>query len=529
MKVNKLLLVLMVALLMGALLAGCFNTKPAEIDNTPKVLKVLGYEWSVNELGQLFEVSRDNVTIELIDLEKLRRDKEKELQEESGNDPNRPYYNIDMYEIIKEAMTGPNPPDVVYLDQSTLPKLADEGLLSPLDTFITKDKFDIDKIAPAVREGIQDLGNGTLYALAPTYYSSALFYNKNIFDSRSLSYPTDGMTWDQAFNLARDLSYEENGQKKYGFSFGWGDFYNQISTYSQPLGITIFDEDYTTLTVNTPEMERIWSTLLELNKAEVIAPVYDWEKNQEPGKYKPYDENDFIAGRAAMQVASYHEIRRIVEALSGAGYWGNDAVMPEPFEWDVVTIPVHEEAPGVGGNTWINNMMGINVSAENPDLAWQYISFINGERVAKVLAKKNYELPARSDFAQAPDGLNINIAAFTALKPAPYNPDGDLYKKFPNGNIWEIHDLNYRMAEAVQKGEKTVKEALDEYQTKGQEILDRLNKQLEDGTLGEGGPDFGIPRMPIDEAPVDAMPVEEPTEDESSDDEDSDTGTGNEG
>lgn len=526
---KKIISVLMVALMMGALLTGCFNAKPAESNNQPKLLKILGYEHQVNELSQLFEVSHD-VTVEIIDLDKMYRDKEREIRENQTEEEKQrnPYPQVDMYELMQEAMTGPNRPDVVYLGQDTLPKLADEGLLLPLETYITKEKYDIEKIAPAVREGITELGNGTLYALAPTYYSSALFYNKDFFTARGVSFPTDGMTWEEIFNLARELKHEENGKKRYGLSFGWGDLSNQISTYAAPLGLTMFDEDFKTFTVDTPEMERIWNTIVDLNNEGIIAPQYMGEDEPTDGKYNPYSYDDFISGRAAMKIGNYSELRNLSEIFAGASYWGPDAIMPEPFEWDVVTLPVHEEAPGVGGYAGMSNLMGINANAENADLAWQYISFINGDRVAKVLARKNWELPSRTDFAQAPNGLNINMNAFTALKPVPYNTDNDIYKKFPYGNAWELYDINYRMLEAVKKGEKTVKEALAEYQAKGQEVLDRLNKQLEDGTFEQ--PDIGIPRIPgmPDGGGIDIDPIEEDPAD-GVDEGNSDTDAGAEG
>ncbi len=530
MKTKKLISIVMVVLLMGAVLSGCFNSEPASTNTEPKVLKILGYEWSVNELSQLYEVSRDNVTVELIDIEKLRQEKEKELLE-SSEDGQIDYSQIDMFEIVKEAMTGPNTPDVVYLDQQTLPKLSEEGLLLPLETYITKEKFDLTKIAPAVSEGIKDLGGGTLYALAPTYSSSALFYNKDFFDAQGIAYPTDNMNWDQVFNLARDLSFEEGGQKKYGFSFGWGDISNQIQTYAASLGINRYNEDFTTFTIDTPEWEEIWTTIFDLNDEGVIAPQYNWEDRQNDGKYRPYDEDDFISGRAAMKIGHYNELRNLSDIFAGASYWGPEAIMPEAFDWDVVTVPVHDETPGVGGNAYINNMMGINASAENADLAWEYISFINGERVAKVLAKKNWELPSRTDFAQAPAGLNINLDAFTSVKPVPYNTDNDFYLHFKNTGDWEFYQIGYTLVEEVKKGEKSVADALAEYQVKGQEILDRLNQQLKDGTLGEG--DFGI--MPIErginiEAPVEII-EEEPTEEVPAEQEPADDSSdeGNEG
>lgn len=484
----------MVVLLMGTLLTGCFNSEPAADDKEPKVLRILGYEWSVNELTKLFEVSQDNVTVEVIDLEDIITEKRKQLEEES--DGTVDYTSIDYLEIFREVMTGPNAPDLVYItDTGMISKLANEGLLLPLETYINDSKFPIDKIAAAVREGLTELGGGTLYALTPTYTSSALFYNKDFFDARGLSYPTDGMTWDEVFNLARQLSYEENGEKKYGISFGYGYLREQIYIYSQGLGIQRFDEDFTTFTVDTPEMEKIWSTIVDLTNEGVIAPMYDWEQNQRD-VYIPFQDDDFISGRAAMKIGSFSDLRTLSDVFSGVYYWGADAQMPEAFDWDVVTVPTHPENPNVGGNIYYGYLMGINANAENPDVAWEYISFINGERVAKVLAKNNYELPSRTDFAQAPNGLNINMNAFTALKPAPQSLDDNIYLKFPNGEYWEIYSLEYTLLDEVKNGTKTVKEALAEYQMKGQEILDRLNQQLQDGSYGE------------EEGPINILPVE---------------------
>lgn len=491
MKGKKLISLFMVVMLMGALLTGCFNSESSVKDNEPKYLRILGYEWSVNEMTKLYEVSHDNVTVEVIDLEDLITEKRKQLQEESGDSS---YVNLDVFEVIRDAMTGPNAPDLIYLtDTSLLTRLANEGLLLPLETYIADSKFPIDKIAPAVKEGLTSLGGGTLYALTPTYTSSALYYNKDFFDARGISYPTDGMTWDEVFNLARELAHEDNGQKKYGITFGYGYLREQIYMYSQGLEMQLFDEDFTTFTVDTPEMEKIWSTIVDLNNEGVIAPMYDWTQNQSD-VYVPFQEDDFISGRAAMKIGTFSDLRTLSDVFSGVNYWGEGVQSPQAFEWDVVTVPTHPENPGVGGNIYYGYLMGINANAENPDVAWDYISFINGDRVAKVLAKNNYELPARTDFAQAPNGLDINMNAFTALRPAFNTTENELYYKFPNGQYWEIYSLEYTLLDEVKNGTKTVQEALAEYQVKGQEILDRLNQELQDGSNGEDGP---INIMPI--------------------------------
>jgi len=473
MKAKRFLSALMVLLLMVPLLTACLNNTDTAATNEPKVLRILGDEWNVNELGQLFEVANsDNVTIEVIDLNKIRNDLYNEAQKNGGKP-------VDIYEKMKEILTGPNPPDVVYLDQTNLQQFIDDGLLKPLDSFIEKDKFDIEKIAPAVRDGIRELGNGTLYALSPTFYSSALFYNKDFFTRRNIPFPTDGMTWDEIFNLGRQLKYEEGDQKYYGLAFPWANINTEVQTYVAPLGLTVFDSEFKTVTINTSEWKKAWQTIIDMNNEGVIAPPFDYEAAKN-GRISPFADNPFITGNAAMMIGDYYQIRQLSDIFSGNNYYGPDTEMPQKFEWDIVTLPVHEEFPDVGGQVSMGNLMGINSNAENPDLAWKYISFLNGDKVAKVLAKKSYgELVARTEYLQPPEGLNINMAAFTALKPAPYNPDNDLYRKFPNGAPYQVYDIIYQQLDEAAKGNKTVDEALAEAQNKAQEALDNFYEQLE--------------------------------------------------
>lgn len=225
-------------------------------------------------------------------------------------------------------------------------------MLVPLETFIADSNFPIDQIAPAVREGLTDLGGGTLYALFPTYTSNALFYNKDIFDARGISYPTDGMTWDEILNLARELSYEENGEKIYGISFGNDDLGEKISMYTKSLGIQKYDKDFRTFTVDTPEMEKAWNTIVDLVHEGVIAP-----------------RDDFIYGRVAMKIGDNNDLETLSVLFSEVRDWESDGQMPKKFNWDIVTAPTHPEAPGVSGEVYYSYIMGINANAANPNLA----------------------------------------------------------------------------------------------------------------------------------------------------------------
>src|SRR5690606_30144531 len=88
----------------------------------------------------------------------------------------------DPLDALKEAMTGPTPPDIVMISYDQLAELINENLLVSLDELILGEPdFNADDFVPAVIDGLRKPGNGTLYALAPLFYSSAVIYNKNIF------------------------------------------------------------------------------------------------------------------------------------------------------------------------------------------------------------------------------------------------------------------------------------------------------------------------------------------------------------
>ncbi|MCZ4149055.1 ABC transporter substrate-binding protein, partial [Escherichia coli] len=125
----------------------------------------------------------------------------------------------DTMESIKKIMTGDNPVDGVVADTSTIRSLIQENMLKQLDPLMQEDKFDTSDIVPSVLEGIKDIGDQSIYALTPTFSSSALFYNKAIFQKAGVEPPTDNMTWDDIFNLATRVTSGEGKDHVFGFAF----------------------------------------------------------------------------------------------------------------------------------------------------------------------------------------------------------------------------------------------------------------------------------------------------------------------
>ncbi|MNI71635.1 hypothetical protein D3C73_1275170 [compost metagenome] len=143
-----------------------------------------------------------------------------------------------------------------------------------------------------------------------------------------------------------------------------------------------------------------------------------------------------------------------------------------PIEWDVVTIPSHPEFPNVGGNIYMNGIMGINAKAQNSEDAWKFIKFINGPDWARSKSHSSYNLVARKSYLKPKDGAEFNMAAFYKMIPAPLSDDYKIYRTKPN--IYQVQGIGQQLLQKVVKGEITVKDALKKWQTEGDVMLQQM-------------------------------------------------------
>ena len=490
---RRLLPAVLAALMMVSLLAACSRgSSGGSGEPQNRVLRIgMMYGSSSDEVyyrqqyTDAFELLNPDIEIQLvpaIDWSKQRFSTGEEQQE------------LEPYEELKKLMTGDNPIDVLIIDYGNLRRLIEDNLLQQLDPLIQKDNFDLEDFVPAVLEGIRALGDNNLYALAPTFSSTALFYNKRLFNQYGVTPPTDNMYWDDIINLAKLIARGEGSERIYGISFSrWiGDpYYDMQYTYLTPLQLRIFDSNGERMTVNTPLWERAWTTMADvyLNKiaprSEDLGNYWEVKEGEIPN---PFSYDLFISGKVAMTIADYSYIN---ELQSAADYANANPDFQAP-DWDVVTLPQHEEAPGVGSSTYLSSLTVINAKAQNPDDAWRYVKFINGRDWAKLKSRSLYELSARKEFLKPPAGLDFNIDAFTLLKPVPpVNFDYDkLYRENPN--IGQAEWIGRTKFQEVLENKKTVKEALAEWETEGNAILQNKGES--------GGGEIGIdPIVTFDE------------------------------
>ncbi|TLS50463.1 extracellular solute-binding protein [Paenibacillus antri] len=506
-KLTRTVAVSMASVLSLSALAACSQGE-AQTDNTERVLRIgtlQGYgddEWFRSQFTELFEFANPNIKIEIVpavDSSMYRY----------SSEPYDPSKQPDPMEELKKMMQGDNPPDLVMMEFNNLSELVNENLLMPLDPLITADKFDTSKIVPTVLDGIKESSpDGKLYALAPLFSSSALFYNKKMFQDAGVAFPTDNMTWDQVFDLGRQLSGGEGENQKYGFSFTTyqgGDSFYEMQMYTQPLQLSYYDQTGDKMAVDSDSWENVWKKIVDLRKQKIIPGPPNWEAQpmKEPG---PFDWDNFLSGRTAMAISSYYYINELINANKTAET--NDKL--DPIDWDVVTLPTHPEAPGIGGQIYLQGMMGINAKAQNDKDAWEFMKFVNGDDWARLKSRSQGTLVSNKEYLQPKEGMSYNIGAFYQLKPAPIQDEMEMYRKYPN--IYMVQSIGQQKFQEVLDGKKEVRQALKEWQTEGDAMLQQMREDpnFQGGNWGEPG----MPEpLPIDtEAKAEEAATEEAVE-----------------
>lgn len=483
-KLSKVLTVSLAVTLAVGLLSGCNGTKKAS-SNEKQVIRIgvlyggTDDSWLRQQYTDIYEFTNKNVTIEIVPA--------LDHSQYRYSDGSEPYVQPDYLESMKNIMTGSNPVDIVMTDTSVLKQLINENMLKSLDPLIQEDKFDTSDFVPAVIDGLKELGDGQLYALTPSFSSSALYYNKKIFTDAGVEPPTDNMTWDQMFDKARLVSKGEGKDRTYGFSFsrykGSEPYWDMQHNYVGGLQLKLYDDKAENMMVDSPQWAKVWGTISKLSQEKIIPSSN--EAYNEGEVWSALSSDLFLSGKVAMTISESYFVNEIADANNNASKIKNFT----PIDWDVVTVPVHPENPGVGGNIYYNNTFAINSSAPNAEGAWDFIQFVNGEEYAQLRSRSNtYEMVSRKSYIQPKQGLTYNIQAFYLLKPfPPSNPKDDKLMAEKPG-LYSLTNVGRTFFTEVIENKKTPEEALKAWAEKGNEMLQEIKINPKTQFDEEGNP-----------------------------------------
>lgn len=474
------MILLSLALLLPVL-AACTSSDSGD-DEESRVLRIgymsgdSGYDdYMRTQYTDLFEFTHSHIDIELVPAVDWSKQRFQTATE------GEPYKEPNYLEAMKELIQSDNPPDLVFVDYDVLGALTQDNMLQPLESFIQEDEFSVEGIVPTVLNGIKAQGDNKLYALAPTFSTSALIYNRAIFDEQGVAYPTDQMSWDDIFNLARQLSYGEGEERVYGFGFSryaYEDLFYGMDAYIAPLQLRIMDDAAESMLVDSDAWERAWDKLIELKQEKVLPepPEMSFEGDT-PRMINPFEGDAFLSGKLAMSIIHYSQLSEIIAANDNAQNLENFT----PIQWDVVTMPVHEEAPDVGGFISMDPIMGIAANAQNPEDAWEFIKFHNSDEWAELKSRSMSMMVSREAYIKTREDLDYNIKAFYTLTPTrsvinSFSPELD---PMIRQNLWQITQLGQSKMNEVVTGDKAIRDALKEWATEGNTMLQQIRENPE--------------------------------------------------
>lgn len=410
------------------------------------------------EVGKPVQISTEPVTIRIGATASAALNNEALLQEFVIEPVKRKYPHITIEYI---PMGGNNPvksindwmvtgqiPDIILHANGSMGELFDYDLMTDVTPLVKTVGMDLSRFEQAALDSVRVASDdGWLVGIPFQQNFNALYYNKDIFDKFAVGYPTDGMTWEQALDLARRLTRSEDGVQYTGLHPEW------VLRPAYPLALTIVDAK----TGKSRLQSEPWKQVAELlQQIGAIPGNWDGKTNRQ----------DFWGKRSIAMLATTNVFASI-EPEARKGF----------TNWDVAQYPSYSSQPGVSGmvDAWV---MIVAKTSRHKEQAMQVIDVVTSDEVQQLAAAKYAQLstlasPAiRQQFGSQLESLNIkqkNVAGIfkgrivAAPKFSPYErqaraPFQENMAKVVNGQM----DVNTALRDADERTNKL----LDELRTK---------------------------------------------------------------
>lgn len=366
-----------------------------------------------------------------------------------------PFYEIEVIELMDFYKAGGyveidnyledlnNQVDVIEMRDIQFKHLMEQNELVPLDTWITRDRFDIENIVPPVLEILREQGGGKVYGLAPYYLNSALYINRDLFEKHGVPLPKESLTWDDVISISERFP---NG----GVSGGVKGLYLQhnrlldlAKSIGEQEGLAAQNQDGKYV-LNTPEWKELFEKLVGLTQSQSSNLM---DKNMQ--------EDLFLNGMAAMTVNDPLYI---------------DTLDKVNFDWIVDTTPTSSKYPGSTNTYLIDKVSSVHVNALNSEGGWELIKFIHSKKMADILTKSSAgKMMSRKDINQSFRGYDL--APFRELQYV----DTGVHISWPVG----LDAYTDAVMQQTVSGTVTLEEALTQIEQKAEEILFQIRKEQE--------------------------------------------------
>ncbi len=286
-------------------------------------------------------------------------------------------------------------PDVIQVGDGDVAKFSTQGVLEPLDPFISGDNpLDMSVFFPAVAD-IGKVG-GKYYLLTKDYSPLVLYYNKDLFKAAGVDFPTADWTWDDFVAAAQKLTVTDakGNITQWGVQLPdtWGDWlwYRGISPIIYQNGGEVINADGTATSgyLNSPEVVEAVQKYVDLFLKYKVAPTKA--------------DIDALSGQDLFQTGKV--------AMIWTGRWPlKDFLKNTSLNFGTAGLPAGKKH--ANSICWAG--FALYSKGQNKDTAWAFLKWITAEQGAQEFAK--YAFTAVQPIADlqglATDPYNMNIVA----------------------------------------------------------------------------------------------------------------------
>ncbi|CAG7627632.1 ABC transporter substrate-binding protein [Paenibacillus allorhizosphaerae] len=253
---------------------------------------------------------------------------------------------------FQELLTAGTVIDIYWQDvNSTIPQMMEYDLQYDMTDLIKKHGIDLNTLDPASINIIKEMSGGKMYALPLVNNTSALYYNKDLFDKFGIPYPKDGITWDEVMDLTKKMRRTDNGQEYYGLVSNF-----QPHANLSPLSVPLLDPKTEKPTIMTDERWKILFDHLITAKRSL--------------------DNKTVSFVRDRNVAMAEELANI--------FLNNDMT---GYNWDLVAYPTFKEAPNKGPQP-LPTLFGITSVSKQKEAAMEVLKYMLSEEQQLSLSER---------------------------------------------------------------------------------------------------------------------------------------------
>ncbi|TNJ66020.1 extracellular solute-binding protein [Paenibacillus hemerocallicola] len=312
--------------------------------------------------------------------------------------------------------------------------------------WIKTESIDTSRFEATLMEAMKVNTGGPIYGLPVQSNVEALYYNKDIFDKFGVSYPKDGMTWDEAAELSKKLTRIDGGKQYYGF----GATFSHILRANQ-LSLARVDKATGKPLIH---IDPGWKTLYDTLFGKMMGG----------DEYK----QSFIQSKSLDNINGFIKDQNVATLAFFAQLYLTNPTELQLMNWDMVTLPTFKEKPGVGSQLY-PMFFGPTKLTKNKEAVLKVIKFMVSEEYQTGLARKGWMSvlttdKVRNEYAQDTPFKDKNYKALFINKPAPivYTPEID-------PSLITIHT---NAAYSILKGEADINTAFRTAEQAAQKAID---------------------------------------------------------